>query len=69
MFTRDHTEMLTITPADIDLKMRIKTKQDFGVNLGQVGLSRSQNSLREITGKVRTMPGGFEFILEIYFQI
>ena len=27
MFTRDHTEMLTRTPADIDQKMRIKTKQ------------------------------------------
>ena len=38
--------------------MRIKTKQEFGVNLGLVGLSWSQNSLREITGKVRTMPGG-----------
>ncbi len=38
--------------------MRIKTKQRFGVNLGLVGLNRSQNSLREITGKVRTMPGG-----------
>ena len=38
--------------------MRIKTKQGFGVNLGLVGLSWSQNSLREITGKVRTMPGG-----------
>ncbi len=58
MFTRDHTEMLTRTPADIDQKMRIKTKQEFGVNLGLVGLSWSQNSLREITGKVRTMPGG-----------
>ncbi len=36
----------------------IKTKQVFGVNLGLVGLNRSQNNLREITGKVRTMPGG-----------
>ncbi len=34
--------------------MRIKTKQEFGVNLGLVGLSWSQNSLREITGQVRT---------------
>ena len=40
--------------------MKIKTKQQFGVNLGLVGLSWSQNSLREITGKVRTMPGGNE---------
>ncbi len=38
--------------------MRIETKQGFGVNLGLVGLNRFQNSLREITGKVRTMPGG-----------
>ncbi len=59
MFTRDHTEMLTRTPADIDHKIRIKTKQGFGVNLGLVGLSWSQNRLREITGKVRTMPGGW----------
>ncbi len=34
--------------------MRIKTKQGFGVNVH--GTGRSQNSLREITGKVRTMP-------------
>ena len=38
MFTRDHTEMLTITPAGIDQKMRVKTKQEFGVNLGLVDL-------------------------------
>ncbi len=41
---------------------QIKTKQRFGVNLkknlGLDGLNRSQNSLREITGKVLTMPGG-----------
>ncbi len=46
--------------------MRIKTKQDFGVTLGHVGLSRSQNSLREITDKIRTMPGGFFFLLNLF---
>ncbi len=44
--------------------MGIKTKQGFGVNLGLAGLSWSQNSLREITGKVWTMPGG-----EIYTRV
>ncbi len=35
--------------------MRVKTKQEFW---GKSGTGRSQNSFREITGKVRTMPGG-----------
>ncbi len=69
MFTRDHTEMLTRTPADIDWKMRIKTMQWFGVNLGLDGLNQSQNSLREITGKVRTMPGGNVACASIEIQI
>ena len=50
MFTRDYTEMLTRTPADIDYKMRIKTKQGFGVNLGLVGL-------KTVSGKLQVKSG------------
>ena len=28
MFTKDHIEILTKTPAGIDLKLRVKTKQE-----------------------------------------
>ncbi len=44
-FPRGTTEMLTRTPADIDSKMKIKTKQGFGVNLGMVSLKAVSTNL------------------------
>ncbi len=57
MFTRDHTEMLTRTPAGIGQKMRVKTKQGFGGNLGLVQrVKLVRKAPRQRTGNFWDLP-------------